>query len=90
MLSQGEALQEDGVPAARNQSGLSPVSGIAVWKHADLSRAGRRRSVICPCATLALINYCTQRDIPLRKSHMTRGTLLRCPLPQRLPTHEPE
>lgn len=89
--SQGEALQEDGVPAARNQSGLAPVCGIAVWKHADLSRAGRRRSVISALVPpWPLINYCTQRDAPLRKNHMTRGPLLRCPSPQRLRTQEPE
>lgn len=58
--SQGKALQKHWVPAARNKAGLSPISGIPVWKHGDLSRAGRWRSVICPCVTVALINYCTQ------------------------------
>lgn len=89
-VSQGEELQEDGAPAARNQSGLVPVSGISIRKHADLSMGGRPRAVICPRVTVALINYCTQHDIPLRKSHMTRGTLLRCPSPQRLWTHGAE
>lgn len=36
--SQGEALQEHWVPAARNKSGLSPISGIPLWKHADLKQ----------------------------------------------------
>lgn len=62
-----------------------PSGNMPTWAGQDTS------VIICLCLTVHIMNcYCVQRDIPLRKSHMTRCTLPPGPSPPELWTHTAE